>query len=194
MVRRSERSRLPRSRVGDPQYAKAVTARITGLCVSAARALAASVAVLGAVLITGSVARASEAETKNPDLHTVAKADERPSPRRDARSTALAWAQAWSEQAVDEYLRHYSESFLPEGRADRKTWEQERRERITRPARIRVTLENIQITVFRDRTEVTFDQRYDSESYSDQVGKKLVLVWEGDRFMIHQESTLSVAD
>lgn len=116
------------------------------------------------------------------------------SPPRDARSTVEAWARAWSDQAADRYLAFYSVAFQPENLPSRSTWEAQRRERIARPKSIRVRLENIRVTVFRDRTEVVFDQHYESDRFADRVRKKLVLVWEDDRFKIRSESAVASTD
>ncbi len=98
------------------------------------------------------------------------------------------WAQAWSEQRVDDYLRCYSQGFRPPGEMSRGDWQALRRTRIARPARIGVRLSAIEVDpVSAERARVSFDQSYRTPSYSDVVRKTLELVREGGAWRILEE-------
>lgn len=91
-------------------------------------------------------------------------------------SSLLAWAKAWSAKDVDGYLALYAPDFAPEGGLTRAAWEQQRRERISRPARIAVRALSPEISrIGADRVRVNFVQDYQSDSFSDQVNKTLEL-------------------
>lgn len=89
-------------------------------------------------------------------------------------TTLQAWAKAWSSRDVDAYLAQYAPDFVPEGGLSRATWEQQRRDRITRPTRIGVRALNPEVSkVGEDRMRVSFVQEYQSDTFSDQVNKVL---------------------
>ncbi|MCR9091656.1 tetratricopeptide repeat protein [Algiphilus sp.] len=100
------------------------------------------------------------------------------------------WAQAWQNQQVDAYLDAYAPDFDPAGGLSRSAWEAQRRERVRSPERIvvRVRDPDIQI-VDSDRARVTFQQEYESDSYSDVTTKVLDLRRIGDRWLILRETT-----
>lgn len=93
-----------------------------------------------------------------------------------------AWAKAWSEQNVDAYLASYSAGFRPEGGVSRANWAAIRRDRVSRPSRIRIGVANPKVAVVSDGLSeadnlmrVTFRQEYQSNSFGDTVTKVLEL-------------------
>ncbi len=104
-------------------------------------------------------------------------------------SRIRAWARAWSEQRVDDYLRFYAFNFRPPEGQDRKQWEAERRPRILRPSFIDVQLEDLDI-VFLGATEVTvkFRQLYRSDVVAVAATKVLKLAREHGDWKILEES------
>ena len=100
----------------------------------------------------------------------------------------LAWAKAWSARDVNAYLATYAPDFVPEGGLSRATWEQQRRDRITRPSRIAVRASNPQLVpVGDDRVRVSFVQDYQSDTFSDQVNKVLEFKQVGGSYKIVRE-------
>lgn len=86
----------------------------------------------------------------------------------------LAWSKAWSTKDVSTYFAAYGEDFTPEGGLNRAAWEQQRRERISKPAKIKVDLQNTQtVRAGTDRVRASFLQVYESDSFSDSVNKVL---------------------
>lgn len=87
-----------------------------------------------------------------------------------------AWAQAWSKQDLNAYFGAYTEDFVPEGGLSRSAWETQRRERISQPKRIRVTIAEPQFKATGAATAtVSFRQEYESDTFSDVVAKALDL-------------------
>jgi tetratricopeptide (TPR) repeat protein len=90
------------------------------------------------------------------------------------RQAIDTWAAAWSSRDLDGYFAAYADSFVPEGGLSRSAWQTQRRERISAPARIKVTVSNLRFSPAGDgRASVSFGQQYESDSFSDSVVKVL---------------------
>ena len=121
-----------------------------------------------------------------PAQPVVAKA---PSVDAETQITAAvnAWANAWSEKDVAGYLASYAGNFeTPNGEA-RKLWEEQRRDRITKPKSISVTVKIVSLDVNGDTARVTLRQTYRSDALKANSTKTLTLVKSGDRWLIRQE-------
>jgi hypothetical protein len=116
-----------------------------------------------------------------------------PESLRLAVVTALnGWAKAWSQQDLEAYLAYYDADYAPEGVA-RDAWEEERRTRITRPAWIKVKLEDIRMEVpLPDQAVVTLRQRYAAAGYKDTTLKRLTLALREGNWVITTETSLKV--
>jgi hypothetical protein len=102
------------------------------------------------------------------------------------------WARAWSQQNVDAYLAYYEAGFAPEG-MERHAWEAERRSRLSRPAWIKVGLEDVTMEEAADGTVmVALRQRYASPGYQDMTLKRLTLALRDGNWMITMETSLKV--
>jgi len=92
------------------------------------------------------------------------------------KSFMRRWAQAWSNQDVDDYLSFYGEQFVPAAGRSRADWEALRRSRLLAPKEIQVTLDDFQINSLgngRQRVEVI--QSYKSNLLSDRFKKSFDL-------------------
>ena len=117
-------------------------------------------------------------------------AEEPQSPTDAAIDTVRAWAAAWSDQRVEDYLSYYAPSFRPAGGLDRGSWEAQRFERLNRPSYIRVTISSLRAEPTADGTvRATFRQDYESDSYADTVTKVLTLAEEGGAWRIVAEES-----
>ncbi len=113
-----------------------------------------------------------------------------PAKNNDANITSAVnnWAQAWSAKNLDQYFASYGASFQPAKGESRKAWEQQRRERITRPAKINVDVSNINITSTEaNSAKVRFKQSYRADSKPIYTTKTLVMKKEGNNWFIEQE-------
>lgn len=126
------------------------------------------------------------ADPKKPDTAPVADA---PKNSNDAITSAVnAWAQAWSAKDVNKYLASYSDTFKPAKGESRKSWEQQRRERITKPSKISVELSNIKIAADDSNTaKVRFKQSYRADGKPIGTTKTLIMKKVGDNWLIDQE-------
>ncbi len=105
----------------------------------------------------------------------------------ELEETVRAWAAAWSEQRVSDYLAFYSREFKPSrggngGSSDRRTW-------VPPVSGTELTLGPIsQQAVAPGRVNVSFEQSVETDSYTRRVGRALELVWEGGGWKIAAES------
>ncbi len=98
------------------------------------------------------------------------------------------WAKAWSSQDVDKYLASYADSFKTPKGENRKTWEQQRRERISAPKSISLELANLQVTlVDSNNAKVTFKQSYKGAGNAIRTDKTLLLKKYNGNWLIEQE-------
>lgn len=99
-----------------------------------------------------------------------------------------AWAEAWAAQNVERYLGSYAKDFKTPNGESRKQWESTRRERVSRPAKISVSLKNMVVKMESDTTaKVTFRQIYKATGLDANSNKTLNMVKEGSRWLIKQE-------
>lgn len=101
-----------------------------------------------------------------------------------------AWAKAWSAKDVSKYLASYSSTFKTPKGESRKEWEQTRRERVSRPASIKVEIANPKVTMQgSNMAKVSFKQTYRANGSPQHTSKTLTMKKVGDSWLIDQEST-----
>lgn len=108
---------------------------------------------------------------------------------RDVELAVRAWARAWADKNMTQYLAAYDKSFETPGQQSRSAWEQDRRLRITGKSRISVNLLELQITVKGNRAVAKFRQDYKADALAVLSRKTLELVRTGDRWLIVKESS-----
>lgn len=109
----------------------------------------------------------------------------------DALSKALvAWTSAWSTKDLPAYFDAYADDFVPEGGLSRSAWEQQRKDRILKPARIKVEARDVKFTrVGEDQVRVNFTQQYESDTFTDSVGKLVDMKLSNGAWKIVREYT-----
>ena len=101
------------------------------------------------------------------------------------------WSDSWSTQDIDTYLSVYADDFIPSKEMSRGKWEEQRRNRVTSPSFIKVTLANTKIeSLGPNHINVEFSQNYQSDSYSDDVRKLISLQKIDDQWLITREKTI----
>lgn len=128
----------------------------------------------------------------------VAKVEPKPEPVKAKPDTSEhdavlgqvhGWAKAWAAQNVDGYLGYYSNEFEPPKGLSHKAWADERRARIEGKGSIRVEVANPEVVVNGNTAKVTFRQTYISDRLTAKSRKTLVLVKNGGKWQIKQESS-----
>jgi len=149
---------------------------------------------------------APAAEPEKAPEKTAAAAPEPPPPPAPAKEPAVEkdpqqaektailqairdWRDAWAGQKVDVYVSHYADNFSPPDMT-RSDWLEQRRERLRNPRFIKVKLDDEEVVMHgHDHAQVNFSQSYQSDTYSDQVRKTLLLKRFRNRWLIVQEDT-----
>ncbi|REJ83421.1 MAG: hypothetical protein DWQ36_24220 [Acidobacteria bacterium] len=142
---------------------------------------------------TGSAPQTAPGPDPDPAGATVDR-DQPPGDDDERRAVRLAvrrWAAAWSSQDVDGYLASYAERFDPGGGSSREAWETQRRERITSPSFVRVTVEQLEVSIDPESATAvaTFVQEYEAPGYADRVRKTLTLREDRGAWRIVEENS-----
>ncbi len=96
--------------------------------------------------------------------------------RSEVLNTITQWAKAWSDQDVDAYISYYAPDYSPNGDISRQDWISYRKDRITSPGYIKISLSSIRVAMQGDGSvRANFLQKYESDTYSDIVKKILTL-------------------
>jgi hypothetical protein len=144
------------------------------------------------------VAQAPLAESKLPEtkptepkLPETEKADsDNIKSTKDVTATVQSWAKAWSSKNTDKYLGNYADNFETPNAESRKEWEENRRERIAKPAAIKVEITNLRVKMEEaNRARVHFKQTYRAGSTVMRTTKTMVLKNSGGKWLIEQELT-----
>lgn len=101
-----------------------------------------------------------------------------------------AWRQAWESKDVRRYLSFYAASFVPADNRARSAWEADRRAKLDKKGEIRVQVGAPALKSEGEMVAVTFEQRYQSGSYSDAGRKRLEWVREAGEWKIRSERQL----
>ena len=106
----------------------------------------------------------------------------------DVLRSVAGWARAWESNDVPGYLAYYAPDFQPPGKMSRNAWEAERKARVAKPRKIEVEVIAPKVTFDqKNRAVVTFKQHYRSGSLNVTGNKTLVMVKNGDKWLIQQE-------
>jgi hypothetical protein len=107
----------------------------------------------------------------------------------EAINTALlSWAKAWSERDAKRYISSYQQEYAPAGK-QHTAWAAERQLNFRRKKHINISLSEIHIEQQdKERYRVSFAQRYESNSYRDNVDKELIFALQNDQWKIVNES------
>jgi tetratricopeptide (TPR) repeat protein len=106
----------------------------------------------------------------------------------DVTKAVLDWAQAWSKKNVDAYLAYYARDFKTPNGEPRGKWEKARRQRITAPKHIEVSVDGLKVSAIdANSTRVSFRQHYRSDALKADSSKTLVMVRVDGKWLIQQE-------
>jgi tetratricopeptide (TPR) repeat protein len=89
--------------------------------------------------------------------------------------TIQDWAAAWSSRNVANYLSFYASNFATPQGMDRSAWESMRKQRLTNPEYIRVSVSDFNIQREGNKATATFKERYESNMIKANTGKSLTL-------------------
>jgi tetratricopeptide (TPR) repeat protein len=135
-----------------------------------------------------SPAAPATAGAEKPPANTVEKSTPPPAAPAEILQAVDAWAKAWSNKDADAYLSFYARDFDTPRELSRGAWEKQRRERVTEPKFIAVSVASPKVTmVGSDEARVTFRQTYRSDRLRSASTKTLVMVRNDGAWKIRQE-------
>ncbi|HEY9210027.1 MAG TPA: tetratricopeptide repeat protein [Methylotenera sp.] len=102
-------------------------------------------------------------------------------------TTINDWAQAWSNKNVDNYLAYYGASFKPTKGMSRQAWEQQRKQRISKPSKISVEISDLKVESDGNSATAKFKQTYRADSKPISTNKTLLMKRDGDDWYIIEE-------
>lgn len=105
----------------------------------------------------------------------------------DVVATLQNWANAWSQKDVKAYLAHYAADFQTPKGMSRSAWEAERKQRIDKPGKLQVDIENFKVSFVDDKATARFHQDYRSSSLKNSTWKTITLVKSNGKWLIQQE-------
>ncbi len=109
------------------------------------------------------------------------------------QSTLLGWAAAWSRRDIATYVGYYADNYQPDAATSHEAWVDQRRERIRRPAWIKVKLEEFDVQPGRDgQYVVQVIQNYAAKGYHDRNQKQFIFAHQADAWRIIDEQTVKV--
>ncbi len=125
---------------------------------------------------------------KKPEANlTVEKTPGNANSETEIVKTLHAWASAWTRKDVKSSLAFYAASFQTPNGMTRKAWETQRHQRIDKPGKLQVSLDDIKVTINGDKATVRFRQHYTSSTLKSSSGKTIDFVKSGGKWLIHQE-------
>lgn len=127
------------------------------------------------------LAAATETD-KSVQQATLAATDE-----RAVTKTLQGWASAWSRKDAKAYLAYYAADFRTPRGIPRKAWESERTRPMSKPGKLQVEIEDLQVSFADDKATVKLLQHYSSPYLKSTVTKTIVLVKSRGRWLIQQE-------
>jgi hypothetical protein len=109
---------------------------------------------------------------------------------REAVAHVNQWAEHWRNQNVNGYVGSYTADYKPSG-LSHSGWVAQRKQRLSKPTFIKVTLSGVKTTLVNDNTaKVVFTQGYQSNTYQDQTRKELTLTRVNGQWRISAERSL----
>ena len=109
------------------------------------------------------------------------------------REIILEWAKSWQNKNLDKYFSYYSTNFTLGYFEDNELWKKDRIKRISSKNKIKILIKDLSTEFIigdEEKAFATFKQEYISESYSDEVIKKITLIKNNDMWLIESEELI----
>ena len=128
-----------------------------------------------------------DTKAKNPGKKPATAKQDVVEPKAQVERIVRAWAEAWGARNADAYLDFYSAQFKTPGGTDFTAWSEERRTRITRPEYIKISIDQLKVTIKGNSAKIRFLQHYESNTLKDSSNKNMTLKREGSTWKIIEE-------
>jgi tetratricopeptide (TPR) repeat protein len=154
-------------------------------------AVVATPLIVAAAVPAAPAATSAEPDTARAATGKPAVADKAHASGNDEVLNALnEWAAAWSARNANRYLAMYAKEFRAPNNETRSSWEKQRRERISKPQPIVVSVSNARVTMQDDaHATVSFIQSYRSGALKSTTRKTLEMTKSNGKWQILAERT-----
>ena len=105
----------------------------------------------------------------------------------------IDWENSWENKDIDTYFSFYLEDYSSDYFDSHELWKKDRYERIIKKSSIDIDIKILEIIFDIDEdeiAEVTFEQRYNSNNYSDNINKRIKLIKKQGRWKIFREEII----
>ena len=142
--------------------------------------------------VAGDSAELDSAKSKLSNIISQANADVEERPEESVKHALNNWKSAWEASDVALYLAAYSDEFEPNSNISYESWKARRSKIVGRQENRQISLKNIKTVFSKDggRVLVDFNQTFESESYKDNVRKRIYLKKRSDRWLIVREDVI----
>ena len=103
------------------------------------------------------------------------------------------WEKSWENKDIDTYFSFYLEDYSSDYFNSHELWKEDRYERIMKKSSIDINIKNLEIIFDIDEDEIaeaTFEQRYNSNNYSDNIKKRIKLIKKQGYWKIFREEII----
>lgn len=101
------------------------------------------------------------------------------------------WAEAWISLDAETYISFYSKNYRPDDKTSHQDWVIDRKHRFNNQQWLKLGITGIVISKLDDNSyTATFEQRYKSNSFRDNIRKELVFIKEDTQWRINAERVL----
>ena len=113
-------------------------------------------------------------ENKSKNTQKISLREQKEKPIREFINN---WEKAWEEGDTEKYLSFYSNSFQPEKSLSLSEWQSQRKKRVIPEKNIELSISDLDIDFIdgRDGIQISFKQNYDTDNFSDQSRKELLI-------------------
>jgi len=117
----------------------------------------------------------------------LASVPEKLSPQEEIEKFIQRWLRSWEKKNIEAYISCYDPSFESRG-MDRKGWQQHRAKLNRKYHSLNINISQIKIEKISNQSaEISFKQDYRADRYHDYGLKKMILIKEGENWMIRTE-------
>ena len=105
----------------------------------------------------------------------------------------MDWVKSWENKDIDSYFSFYLENYSSDYFDSHELWKKDRYERIMKKSSINIDITNLEIIFDINEDEiaqVTFDQIYKSNNYSDNINKMIKLIKKKGYWKIFREEII----
>jgi adhesin transport system outer membrane protein len=105
----------------------------------------------------------------------------------DVKTALNQWKSGWEQHDYHAYVAIYSDNFTPQKFSDRQAWLEDRKEKLEKAGKLKLSLNDVRIEENTDKAIVRFKQTYQTSSYSLKANKELHMQKTDGNWRIVQE-------